>query len=208
MVQASWMVALMALAIGLTISSCGAAGGEAGAVSRRSSEPGAGDPAGTAVSVRHGAGKLIEDTDGDYDSESKSRYDADDAHVLDYGQAANAEDRYKVTTVVKRYFAAVAAENGALACSLTYWVVAETIPEEYGGSSEQNRSCASVASRLFKRLHRRYADAASLQVTGVRVEGNRGLALLNFKTMHDRHIAVHREGRTWRIYVLFDIGLS
>lgn len=209
LVPASWTAVVIALTIGPALASCGSGEKQAGVVSQTQSGAGTSDWPHGVVGAHKAAGKLTKDADGDYDSETRSRNDPDDAYVLDYGQAASAEDRQKVTAVVKRYYAATAAANGALVCSLTYWVVAETIAEEYGGAHGQDRSCASVASMLFRHLHRRYAaDAASLQVMGVRVEGNRGLALLDFKRMPDRHIMVHREGDTWRIYVLFDSGFS
>lgn len=195
------------VALAATIGSCGSAGGGKDTTARTTSAAGSDGSSHTATGTQRKHRPFTLDTDGDYDNEGKGWYDPDDAKTFDYGQAADTGDRREVTTLVKRYYAAAAADDGALACSLTYWVVAEVLAEEYAG--EEEAPCPSGAARLFRRMHRRFAtDAAAMRVTGVRVEGERGLALVSFGNAPTRYVIVHRQGHTWRIYYPFDAGLS
>jgi hypothetical protein len=152
------------------------------------------------------------DSDGDGDNLTNSFYDTDDKAILAYGHAASAAEVQAVTAVVKRYYAAASAGDGATACSLIYSILAESIAEDYGRPpgppALRGKTCAVVMSKLFKQRHQQLtADVFTLKVTGVRVDGKRGSALLSFRRMPDRHILVHRERGAWKIYTLLDAGL-
>jgi hypothetical protein len=144
--------------------------------------------------------------------EDRSHADADDDGVLLFGQAAGAADTRAVTALVKRYYAAAAASDGATGCSLLYSTIAGTVVENYGQPpgppALRGGSCAVVMSKLFKQ-HRRQlaAEVATMQVTGVRVKGDQGLALLNFGSPPERHMLVRRERGAWKIGVFLDIGM-
>lgn len=115
-----------------------------------------------------------------------------------------------LTTLVKRYFAAAVADDGARACSLIYSLYAETIVETYGqppaGPPELHGStCAVVLSKLFRLHHGQLvAEARTLAVTGARADGNRGLVLLRFHGIPAHNLEVHRERGVWKIDDILD----
>lgn len=139
------------------------------------------------------------DNDGDHND--------DDGKVLFYGHAADAGDRNASSTLVKRYFAAAAAENGAQACALLVRFVAESVPEEDGHSPQlHGKTCAVVMSKLFKLHHKPLAAKnASLRVLAVRVEGQKALVVLGFPNIPEvRQITARRVAGTWRLLDLLD----
>jgi hypothetical protein len=153
---------------------------------------------------------------GDEDADAASgMQDRDDANVRWYGHESSTAERRAVAAVVRRYIAAAGAGNGAMACSMVYSSLAgsselsRAVPQEYapapGSSALRGRKCPEVASMLFQLDRRRLvAEVATVQVVSLRVEGSRGWAVLGFRTMPERVIAVAREGRAWKIDGLLD----
>lgn len=139
------------------------------------------------------------DNDGDHND--------DDAGVLDYGHAADATDHRISVALVTHYFAAAAADDGARACSLLIPFVAESVVENEGHTPGlHGKTCAVVMSKLFKQRHAVLAmKSATLKVIGVRVEGNKALAILDFPTIPEvRQITERRDGSTWKLEDLLD----
>jgi hypothetical protein len=130
--------------------------------------------------------------------------------IVDYGHAANPADNQTITTLVRRYYTAAAADDGAKVCSLIYSIFEEAIAEDYGRppgpASLRGKTCAVVMSKLFKQRHKQQVtDLARLQVTGVRLQGGKGYVLLSFgKTGPGRYLFVKREHSTWKINSLID----
>ena len=133
--------------------------------------------------------------------------------VLDYGRAASATDKQAVTALVKRYYAAAAAGEGATACSLIQSSLANAVAEDYGQAPGPSylrggKTCQAVMSLLFKHDHHQLiAEVRTLDMTRVRVKGNIGLAVLGFRAMPEREISVSREGSVWKINALLDSQL-
>jgi hypothetical protein len=149
------------------------------------------------------------DRDGDSDNNSGSYYDKDDKSVRGFGHAANARDRLAIASVVRQYFAAGAARDGASACSMLVSSLARAVPEDLGRSSAlpyaHGDTCARVMSKLFRENHHQLSLFASrLKVAGVRVSGDRGLAVLGFRGLPGRQMGVSRESHRWKIEVLLD----
>jgi len=147
------------------------------------------------------------------DPDGNDPYSVDDYVYLDYGEAASAPVKREVTKLVKRYYAAAAADDGTKACSLIVEHLAEVVPGSYGhapGPPYLNSQTCALIARVFKRLHRELAtEAATLQVTRVRVNGERGLVILHFATISEpRQLAIRREGHTWKIWQLLDTGMT
>lgn len=139
------------------------------------------------------------------------RFDQDDASIRFYGHQAGAPEQQAITTLIERYYAAAAQDDGARACRLVHSLIAETIPEQDEVSTGKHETCAIAFSLLLRRLHKQRApesatakESATLKVIGVRVDGDIALALLRFgKAPEPDHITVHLEGRTWKIWELF-----
>ncbi len=154
--------------------------------------------------------QLKRDGDGDTDNPGNSYYDNDDAEILAYGETANTKDRRQVAALVKRYYAVAVAGDGADGCSLTYSLVDESTVEDYDQShpSQRGKSCAEVMSKLFEQDHAQLiAGYAKFHVTGVRVGGNRGYALLGVGARPERYLLIHRESGAWKIEALVESTL-
>lgn len=124
--------------------------------------------------------------------------------IRTYGHVAGATDRQAVTTLVKRYYATAVAGDGAKACTMIYSTLEEAVPNDYGkppGRPElKGKTCAVVLSKLFRdRREQPTTDLTTIQVTGVRVDGDRGFALLRSRTMPAGEIGVERETGEWKI---------
>jgi hypothetical protein len=149
----------------------------------------------------------MNDNDGDDDNEK------DDGN---WGQAATAGDRRAITTLVRRYYAAVARGDGKTACSLLYSRFAERVPRFYGGPGRAPtlHACAEVMSRdvlpkVLKQVRQQLiANGSTLKVSGVRVANQIGLVLLRFKGAPEREFHVHRERNSWKIEELLDNALG
>jgi hypothetical protein len=143
------------------------------------------------------------DNDNDIaDNAGKGYYDKDDGPISSFGHAADTRDERALVAVVKRYYEAAAAGDGATACSLTYPVLAKSIPEDYGQEPgpaylRGAKTCAAVMSLLFTHEHRQLT--AALEVTVVRMGGGEALVLLGSKTVPSSFVVLRRSHGAWRI---------
>lgn len=153
------------------------------------------------------------ETRADADHDNDIHAPGDDTRngsTLDYGHAADSSDNRAITALIKRYYAAAEAENGAAACSMLYSVFAEGVPEDYGQSPPsqpymRGSTCPAVMTLLFKHLHPQLAlEVPKLQVARVRLVEHRGLVVLHFGALPEREIYIEREGHTWKVDTLLD----
>jgi hypothetical protein len=143
------------------------------------------------------------DVDNDYqDLLKKGYFDGDDGVRRSYGHAATPEQRRALTAVLERYFAAVAKEDGRLACALLTPAYASSLPEDYGRKAAGTyvvgaKTCAAVLTGVFRHEHAMLA--APIEVIDVRVNGAQAIALDGSTTMPARQLDLARQGRQWRI---------
>lgn len=125
-----------------------------------------------------------------------------------YGRVAPRADRQAIEGLVKRYYAAAAAGDGARACPLLYPSVAaglgETDPGGAGGG------CSAVMTRLFRQQRAQLAadDVATMVVVAVRIGSSRGAATVGFRKAPVGIIYVKRDRRAWKIDSLLDTELT
>jgi hypothetical protein len=127
--------------------------------------------------------------------------------ITEYGQEASPADKQAITALVNRYYAAAAADDGAMACSLIYSPLSESVAEDYGQApapaSLAGKTCQAVMSKLFRQVPGQPpAVLATTVVTGVRVKGRKAYALLHSKTMPEGYVSVQRELGTWKLGTL------
>jgi hypothetical protein len=200
--------AVVLLSLGST--ACGETGKGARSTSRASPNTAAAGSASVSTASAVTLPQIEFKSDPDLDSDSYGN-EPDSENKL-FGHPASAADVRAVTRLVKRYYAAAAAGDGAAACRLIYSVFAEAIREDYGRPpgppSLRGKTCAAVMSKLLEQLHKRLnLDSATLRVGAVRVELNSGSVRLGFGgAKPDRYVLVHRERGAWKMDLLFDIG--
>ncbi|MGC2374847.1 MAG: hypothetical protein WA484_13320 [Solirubrobacteraceae bacterium] len=166
--------------------------------------------AGAVATTASNPGSTVQDGDGD-DDRPGSKRDSDNDELLTFGSAAGAADRQAIASLVTRYYAAAAAGDGARACSMLYWLVAEAIVEEHsrgkGPASLRGNTCAQVASKVFKQRHSELAqDVRALEVTQLRLRAKRGWVRLRVGPTRELLVFVHRHNGVWQMNNLLDAG--
>jgi hypothetical protein len=122
--------------------------------------------------------------------------------IRSFGTAASPADYRAIATLLSRYYAAAATGSGTAGCALTYYILAESVSEEYGGPPGPQylrgaATCQAILSRVFDHFHTQLTEAP--RVTGVRVKGNLAYALLSWAKLPAGYMPVRREGPRWRI---------
>jgi hypothetical protein len=143
------------------------------------------------------------DNDGDHND--------DDEGVLKYGHAADASDWRASVALLDRYYAAAVDDDGARACAQLVPFIAEAVPEDEGSTPGlRGSSCATVMTKLFRRLRRQVAiKHRSMKVIAVRVQGDRALAVIDFSAIPEvREFKERRIGVGWRLLALLDGNLE
>lgn len=188
-------------------SAAGASGG---------SEPGPETKAGTASGSSATSSMIsigVPTGDQDGDSPNDKAFDKDDSFVTTFGHAAGPSDRHAITSLVTRYYAAIAKADGATACKLLFFVIVESAPETYGqtafdATAGRGESCGPVMSKVFEGTHAQLvAENRHLKVMAIRIEGKRAWVLLRFGPKSVRRMIAYREGSVWKIGELLDTEL-
>jgi hypothetical protein len=199
------IILLAAAALAVAISACG------------STDPHEG--AGRVASRAHGGISTAPPTepvaapaaaDRDHDGDSGSA-DIDPANALGFaGRASRAPDRTAITALIKRYYAAALAQDGAKACGLFYSPLVEAAAEDYGVPGGPRyalgaKSCPEVATDVFHHFHAALvAEVPRLRVLRVLVRRRQGAALVGFGPLPERELSLILEGRRWRVSALGD----
>lgn len=213
------LVALLTTALlGLGLCACGGAGTRTDSASHVSSNAVA-TASTAATSTSNGTSTTdYAKVDSDKDNDVGAPYDdTSNNQVPNFGHAASKPYKRAITALIKRYYAAALAGDGAKACSMIYSTLAESVPEDYGGASHQplpapylrGDTCPAVLTGLFKHLHTQLTvEVPKLEVARVRVEEHHALVQLRFGKLPERQIPVAREGHTWKMEALLDAELS
>ena len=119
-----------------------------------------------------------------------------------FGEPAGPEDRDAAATTVQRFLRAQADGDSATACSL---MAASTLDSlevfvEGDASKSLKLSCTKLVEAVRSQIQaKKLAQADRIQVTGVRIDGDRGLVL--YRDAQDTELAfpVVREGSAWKV---------
>lgn len=122
--------------------------------------------------------------------------------IAEFGRPADALDRSEIAALVSGYYAAAGAEQGAKACGMLFFAVAESLAEKYGrapGPLYLNgaKTCQAVLTRVFEHFHAQLSMRPT--VTLVHVSGNRARALLAWKALPAGYVEARREGTAWKL---------
>jgi hypothetical protein len=153
--------------------------------------------------------------DRDNDAPSPAPSDSDDTYVRAWGLAASDAQRRAVAPLVANYYKAAAAGDARSACALLAPLMAEGsdfspfVPRAYaavaGSSLFRHRSCEQVETLMFELGHKYLAAGApSVRLSGLRVRGRNGIALLAFKRQPEHELAVVFADGRWAVDTLLD----
>jgi hypothetical protein len=168
--------------------------------SSSSTAPVANNTASTSTS----GGYLKEDADSDGDDPHTTQPGQDDQEFLaGYGPLTDPATTSTIASVVRRYYAASVAGNGAGACALLNAALATSLA---GGQGQAAGTCATGIAPVLTEQHQRLRteEPATMTVIGVRAKGNLALAILGFKHAPESDILLQREDNTWKIDALYD----
>ena len=131
-----------------------------------------------------------------------------DAHISSYGSPAPEPERREITALVKRYYAAAAADDGVTACRLLDPTLARAVSNDYGGPTgspeTRGETCPVVLAKLLEHdPGEPFADLGTTRVTGVRLNpnGSEAFVQLSSRDMPTGEIFVQRKGQGWQVGV-------
>lgn len=197
---------LVAVFTVLAASSCGTQSANSHSTSGAAST--ASDPTTSASDIPPAGADTVADKDKDNDVGAPYD-DKNNRTVLHFGHAASPSERQTIIALVKRYYQAALAGDGAKDCSLIYSPLEEAVPEDYGLSPPsqpymRGTTCPVVLDGLFRHFHNQLAAEVPKMKINVRISEHHALALLSFGTLPERQIPVVREGHVWRMSALLD----
>lgn len=216
------LLALIALGmVGVALTACGSSGSSESSASgsRASSATTAAHPPDTTSPARASnvepirvgpapTRRELEKYDRDEDDHTTV---ADDNNPSPSGYvAAGPNEARAIEALVRSYYAAALAGDGARGCSMFSPTFVQAIPLDYGklGPVYLRRAahtCPAVMSLLFRHEHRKLAGEVSrMRIPRVSVGGGHGVAFLLFGRLHERFISVLHEGSKWRIASVLD----
>jgi hypothetical protein len=152
-------------------------------------------------------GYIKDDGDKDGDDPHPTDPGQDDQSLLaTYGHRASTSAAHTISALVKHYYAAALAGDGAQACALLDAGLAAGLISSQSQTKRGAGACAAAVAPLLAQQHQHLLaeDPATMTVTGVYVNGNLGLALLGFRDSPETDIVVEREGHAWKIGALID----
>lgn len=207
--------ALLAVALlSATMVACG--GTTKVANSSSSSSTRLGIPGATATAVTSSAippGGFLKD-DGDKDSDDGAypgHPEQDDQSFLaGYGHRVPPTLASTIAALVKRYYAASLAGDGASACELLDAGLATALAAQQGPAAHGAAACAASLSPLLVQQHQHLLaeEPATMVVTGVYAKDNVGVVVLGFRNAPESIIVLAREGHAWKVDALFDSPLT
>lgn len=141
------------------------------------------------------------DGDGDYKDSYSGYFDRDDTALRAYGSAPSPTARQAIVAVAKRYLAAEAAGDGAIACKMLYPVIAAAVTEDYGQAPAPQylwgKTCPDVMGKLFGHEQARFR--APVEIVSVRVHRMFARVFLGSSTLPASSLQLHRVRGTWRV---------
>jgi hypothetical protein len=125
----------------------------------------------------------------------------DSNSIESYGRGADAASEAAISSAVTGFFAANAAGNETEACRLLSSVARRQLNETLGQSPElKGRGCRAILARLFELQPPQYrAGIKDIKVTGARLQGDGGFALLEARGIPGDAIPIRREGGVWKL---------
>lgn len=146
--------------------------------------------------------------DADNDNPTRASYsfpDGDDKATFAYGRPPSPSVGRAIVSIVRDYYAAGAAGDGARACALLTPNLARSTPEDYGRAGGPSylrggKTCQMVMSMLFAHFHSELTEA--ITVVEVRVAGGTAQVVFSSRKMPASDIFLRRRGNTWRMVAL------
>lgn len=187
-------ILLASALLGIAVAGCGGSS-ETSSTTRSSSSPIA-------------TGYLERDGDKDGDDQSpRVEAGADERTLLaQYPTKPSPAEKRAIVALVRDYYAASVAGEGARACTLVVSELASGLSAQSVQPGSDSNGCAGGMTALLEREHGRLSadDVPTMTIIGVHLKGTLGLVVLGFARMPESQIIVQREGHEWKLGTLVD----
>jgi hypothetical protein len=135
---------------------------------------------------------------GSSDSTSSTATGA--AGYATFGDEASPQDRAAAAGAVQSFLRARADDDPAKECSLMATSTKANLAGFGGGMAENSQPCTELVEAVRARIKpKALAQGDRIQVTDVRVEGDRGFVIYQGASGERSAFAVVREGSTWKV---------
>jgi hypothetical protein len=131
--------------------------------------------------------------------------------VRSFGEPAGPEDRDAAATTVQRFLRAQADGDSATACSLMSASTLENLEVFVEGAASKSLKlpCTKLVEAVRSQIQAKtLAQVDRIQVTGVRIEGERGFVLYRDARGTESAFPVVREGSAWKVAAIAGRSLS
>jgi len=141
----------------------------------------------------------------DYDLDSDSYHGERDVDGVPFPQMAGSRDEGAASALVRRYYAAAAEGDGAVACALLALPLAESVAEDYGPKAgteaASGESCTSAVTAIFGTMRGQLRrDSADLRIAEVRVQGGAASVRMTFGRRPPSYYEyLERERGVWKL---------
>jgi hypothetical protein len=133
-------------------------------------------------------------------SESTSSTATGAASYETFGSDASPQDRAAAAGAVQGFLQARANNDSAKECSLMAASTKANLAGFGGGLSEKSQPCTQLVEAVRARIKpKELAQGDRIQVTGVRVDGDRGFVIYQDASGAKSAFAVVREGSAWKV---------
>jgi hypothetical protein len=124
--------------------------------------------------------------------------------IVRFGHPAGPVDRAAISAALRGYTLALAADNGAVACShLASWLRAQATAGVTSGAQGQTKSCAQLLTSMFAHEgSQARAAQRDTVITAVRVDGDRAFAIFRQPGVPAEFFPMQREGGQWKVGAL------
>jgi hypothetical protein len=137
--------------------------------------------------------------------------DSGSGSVRSFGEPAGPEDRDAAATTVQRFLRAQADGDSATACSLMSASTLENLEVFVEGAASKSLKlpCTKLVEAVRSQIQAKtLAQVDRIQVTGVRIEGERGFVLYRDARGTESAFPVVREGSAWKVAAIAGRSLS
>lgn len=131
--------------------------------------------------------------------------------ITNFGKAAGESELAVVRKTIKTYYADLAADRGAAACALLGPRIHHSIERSLGGTrlGHGQGGCTGIMAMVFRHHPGRPSTLPTLvAVTGMRVSGDRGYALISTKQRPSSEIRIERDHGVWKMAALIGSPLA
>jgi hypothetical protein len=142
-----------------------------------------------------------DDQDSARSAPGRTETESPRASIENYGSEADADTKAAIARAVQDFYVARSTGDVAQACTLLSRAIRQELVQRLGEPGQAgDRQCPAALAQLLRNTPARYrARLKQAEVTGARVKGDRGFALIDITAVPEHFIPVERENGAWKV---------